>query len=567
MSETRHAIGVDVSTQSVAAMLIGIVEHNGAPAELVVSDDWTACRPYSDETGRRRPTEWVELVRECVAELRKAAPETGSARAIGVSTTFPGTVAILAGGTVDPDLVSLYDNTDDAGLGDGSCEARLARAEDDTLNRMWPGNMAVGLAHLVKSHGLRLEEVSALVPLNTAFSYALLRAAGAAVEPSELVSDFTETVIGGLYDVRTYSPIPDGVAELLQAALGEIDIDRLRSLIPKPAPSWRNVVPGESLGAVRELLGLPKLDCVSVGAGDSPLGTLALHPDRDTMLVVRGSTDSPMLLIEAPVSRSFDKLRMTPRESALRMTSCESALGMTPRETVLHYPLPTVTRPDDVPWCVVAPTLRSGKVWDWVRRLRFPDPNSEGDAELEQLAAEALKRRLRAPEGSLERRPLRFETALGGERAPEWDPRATGTISGLIESHSIGDIALAALEGMSLRLRACLNLMEERYDRHPSKLLLAGGPVHNKLWNWVTQVVTGKRAYATTFSDASLLGAAMLGYGASYDGSEDDTAIAQRLRRVSDLASAHSLIQPTPVAAPDDELAGMEGDYAGQFGS
>jgi sugar (pentulose or hexulose) kinase len=537
MNGIRHAIGVDISTQSIAAMLIGVVELRGAPSELVISSAWTASRPCADEAGRKAPSKWVELIRECIRDLRRSAPETELARAVGISTTFPGVFAILDDGAIDPNLASLYDNTDDAGLSETAFGQALGRAERDTMNRMWPGNMAIGLAHLVRSCGPELSRASALVPPNSAFAYELLRAVGADIRPRNLISDFTQAVIGGLYDARTMMPVPDGVASLLREALPEVEPERVRELLPRPGPSWRNVVPPDSVDAARQLLGLPSLESVSIGAGDSPLGTLAVFPGEDSILNVRGSTDSPMLMVDAPRPHSGS------------------------RETVLHYPMPWAESASSSPWCVVAPTLRSGKVWDWVRRLRYPDGAPNADVELERLACEALKRRFRAPEGSLERGPLVFHTALGGERAPDWDPRATGTLSGLIESHSIGDIALAALEGTSLMLSRNLRLMEERYQVSPAKLLLAGGPVKNRLWNWVTQVLTGKLTSATTFSDASLLGAALLGYGASYDGVEDDVSVSERLRAVSRLSSAHPLVRPTPVEPPDEILAKLEPAY------
>ena len=140
---------------------------------------------------------------------------------------------------------------------------------------------------------------------------------------------------------------------------------------------------------------------------------------------------------------------------------------------------------------MVAPMLRSGRVWDWVRRLSFDDGDPDADVRLEALAIGALKKRLGAPAGSLGAQPVRFHAALGGERAPDWNAHATGLISGLVESHSIGDIALAALEGMSRALRDCLDLMESRYQKKAKRLVLAGGPTRNALWNWVTEAITG----------------------------------------------------------------------------
>jgi len=516
-------------------MLIGVLEESGAPSELVISSAWTASRPCRDELDRKRPATWVRLIRECIEDLKKVAPEAGQVESVGISTTFPGTFAILRDGLIDADLVSLYDNTDDVGICCGDFEEWLGSAEAGTLNRMGPGNMAIGLVHLIRSCGLKIDETVAIVPPNTAFAFGLLSEIGRPPQPSSLLSDFTETTIGGLYDARTGERAPDGVGRLLDRVLPEIGSERIRSLLPRAAPSWRNVLSDDAVAGAREVLGLPALRAVSIGAGDSPLGTLAFFPDSDTILNVRGSSDSPMIVVEGIRER------------------------MTPRETVLHYPMPTATTLADAPWCVVAPMLRSGKVWDWVRRLRFPDGDPHGDAELEKLARKALKRRLSAPSGRSA--GLRFDTALGGERAPDWDSHATGTIAGLVESHDLGDIALAALEGMSRTLGRCLCLMETRYEVTPAKLLLAGGPVRNALWNWVTQVFTGKQVYASTFADASLLGAAMLGYAAGYDGAEQDSSVADRLRALSRLASEHPPIRPIAVGPPDAELMALERDY------
>jgi len=309
------------------------------------------------------------------------------------------------------------------------------------------------------------------------------------------------------------------VRALIAELLPQVPIDQLVDLLPRTAPSFRNVIAPGALPAVRELLGLPCLTGVSIGAGDSPLGTLALMGDRDTVVNVRGSSDSPMIVVDSPMPRTG------------------------PRETVLHYPLPSAARIADSPWCVVAPMLRSGRVWDWVRSLRYPAGDGEADAKLEALALEAFLRKGGRP------RP-RFDPALGGERAPEWNSGATGAISGLVESHTLGDIALAALEGMSEKLNGCIRLMEDRYNVETKKLLLVGGPARNKLWNWVTQQITGKTTFATTFSDASLLGAALLGYGTAYDGIEPDEAVSKRLLAISTLSSRHPLISPVPVEEP-----------------
>ncbi len=539
MDHIKYALGVDISTQTVTVMLAGVVERDSRPSELIVSGAWVASRPCRSNIERRTPGVWAELVCECIEELKLQARETYLVRAVGISTTFPGIFAIMRDGTMNPQFASLYDNTDSAGMCDPEFEELLARAESDTLNRIWPGNMAVGLAHLVKTQRLDINDVAALVPPNTAFAYALLKKAGFVPAPSDLFSDLTQTAISGMYDSRTGTSLPAGVVELLRSTLPEINPAAVRELLPAVRPSWTNAIPVAALSGVRDLLGLPELAAISIGAGDSPLGSLALYVDRDTVINVRGSSDSPMIVADAPRERSAS------------------------RETVLHYPMPSARSMKDSPWCVVAPMLRSGRVWDWVRALRFDDRNSASDRALELMAVDALKARLRAPAGSPQARPLQFNTALGGERAPNWDSNATGHIYGLLENHGLGDIALAALEGMSISLNECVRLMENRYDVATSKMLLAGGPTRNRLWNWITQVFNGKKTYATTFSDASLLGAALLGHGALRSTQQED-GIGEYLIELSMLASHHPLIDPVPVGPPDSELAALEERYKEQ---
>ena len=109
-------------------------------------------------------------------------------------------------------------------------EKELGRAEADTFNRVWPGNVAVGLLRLAASGGLDFGKLSAIVPPNTAFAHTLLRMAEFSQDPAQLFSDFTQTVISGLYDARTGSPLPQGTLDLLAAAAPDVRWDRLRAL-------------------------------------------------------------------------------------------------------------------------------------------------------------------------------------------------------------------------------------------------------------------------------------------------------------------------------------------------
>ncbi|MGQ9454882.1 MAG: FGGY-family carbohydrate kinase [Armatimonadota bacterium] len=536
MSATTYSLGLDISTQTVTVLLMGVRRSGADLEEVLLCEEWCASSRWAEEVHRKSPRVWVQLVRELIDELGRKCSLVQEVTAIGVSTAFPGNFVVLKDGSLDPRFVSLYDNTDDAVVCGGAYEDLLALAENCTLNRMWPGNMAVGLVHLVKTEGLDLENVLAVLPPNTVFSYALLQEAGAAVEATVLPTDFTQAVIGGLYDARVGAPLPKVVARLMEGCLARFDASRVRGLLPRAVPSWQNTVPSSALGNVRALLGLPSMRAVSVGAGDSPLGALALGADADTIINVRGSSDSPVLTVSEPEPKRGE------------------------RETVLHYPMPTMASLSGSPWCVVAPILRSGKVWDWVRRLRFAGDDPEADAGLERLAGQALKRRLRCRVP-----PLRFDTALGGERAPDWDPHAAGRICGITEVHDIGDIALAALEGLSVRLAACIRQMESRYNVCPRKMVLAGGPARNDLWSWITGLFLGKEIYRGQFTQASALGAAMLGYAASVSSCANEEQVSRQLRELAILVHQHPAVRPVAVLPADEELRDLEVDYKRQI--
>ena len=378
MSRPRRAIGLDISTQTVSAMLIEAAEENGRPVEVAISTDWTASRPYSCERDRRDPARWVEIVRECIRELCDKIPQATDAEAIGVSTTFPGTFAVLQDGSISPDWASLYDNTDDAGASSAKFETELGDAEAEVFNRMSPGNMAIGFANLIKNRGLVQKNAPAVVSCNSAFGHSLLRSSGLQADPHGTVIDFTQAAISGLYDPKTGGAVPQAVEKLLNAIAPEVDCGLLREQLPAAAPAWRNVLPEESVAAVRKFLGLPGLKAVSIGAGDSPAGVSVLAGDPDTIINVRGSSDTPILVVDSPRRRTG------------------------PRETVFHYPSAASKSFDDSPWHVAVPMLRSGRVWDWVKALG----GVTDDSVLENMAKDALIRRLRSAPGSLGRAAL-----------------------------------------------------------------------------------------------------------------------------------------------------------------
>ncbi len=367
MSNIRWVIGVDISTQAITAMLLGVMEENNAPLQLLISSELVASRTCSEKTARRDPSVWVELLCECIKELKMRSADVERVEAVGASTTFPGTFPILSNGNIVPDLVRLYDDADDAGILSGTYEELLGKVENATLNRVWPGCMLIGISSLVKCEKLDLSSLSAIVPPNTALAYQLLRMSSFDVSIRTLFSDFSQTAISCVYDARSFEPLPDECLELFNFIDSEIEWRKLKWLLPATRPSWRNIVPGEAMESVRKLSGLPNLKSISIGAGDSALGNLALSFNKTRIINVRGSSDTPIIIV-----------------NKLNKKECR-------RETLLHYPLPSMHTLNYSNWCAAAPMLRSGRVWDWVKALRYSPDDAHADCELEELAIKSAK--------------------------------------------------------------------------------------------------------------------------------------------------------------------------------
>lgn len=101
-----------------------------------------------------------------------------------------------------------------------------------------------------------------------------------------------------------------------------------------------------------------------------------------------------------------------------------------------------------------------------------------------------------------------------GARATRWNPQARGALFGLTLGHQPGDIARAAMEGLALEIRACL----ERLDQEGvaiSELVTLGGGANSAVWRQIKADVTGRPVQSVTSGHAASLGAMLLGAAAA----------------------------------------------------
>ena len=131
---------------------------------------------------------------------------------------------------------------------------------------------------------------------------------------------------------------------------------------------------------------------------------------------------------------------------------------------------------------------------------------------------------------------LLFLPYLEGERAPIWDPLASGVMLGLRSTSSQRNAVRAILEGVAFALRQNLDLIYRCNPSRPKEIIASGGPSRIKLWNQIkanvfnTDVVTLKNPHAGIQGAATLAAVAAGLY-------PDLTSAAEALTRTADTVS------------------------------
>ncbi len=97
-----------------------------------------------------------------------------------------------------------------------------------------------------------------------------------------------------------------------------------------------------------------------------------------------------------------------------------------------------------------------------------------------------------------------------GERAPIYDPHAKGVFFGVGIQHKLAHFKRAILEGICLEINSIVRAVEETVS--PAKHVIAsGGFTKSDFWVQLMADVLGKTVEVDSKSDASALGAAMMG--------------------------------------------------------
>jgi gluconokinase len=105
---------------------------------------------------------------------------------------------------------------------------------------------------------------------------------------------------------------------------------------------------------------------------------------------------------------------------------------------------------------------------------------------------------------------LVFLPYVMGERAPVWDADAKGVFFGIHSKHTQAHFMRSIVEGISFALYQVTKSLEETIAP-VTNIYASGGFIHSKQWLQILADVFGKKIHVTNVSDASAVGAAILG--------------------------------------------------------
>jgi gluconokinase len=108
---------------------------------------------------------------------------------------------------------------------------------------------------------------------------------------------------------------------------------------------------------------------------------------------------------------------------------------------------------------------------------------------------------------------LVFLPFMAGERSPNWNADARGSIFGLSLHHGRAHVARALLEGIAYQLRLVFEAVEQIVG-HAIEVRGSGGFLNSSLWTCIVADVLGRSIAVPSTPNTSAMGAAFLGWQA-----------------------------------------------------
>lgn len=397
---------------------------------------------------------WVEIDLERYWELTSEAIQEVCARiqnavvGVGLSTTCPTTVFLDQNNTpLRPGIVYLDGRTDE--LVHEVTGSDAVAYQSKTGNRASPSTCwGANLLWLQRNEPDLWARVHRVCMLN---SYLALRLTG------QLGIDPTQASYSGLVDVR--QPSPEWSDTLLK--LWNIPKDILAPL--RSSSSKLGEITSDASTATNLAVGIP----VALGAADTAAAAFALGLRQSGHAFESVGTSGV-------ITFCLDKPDFN--------STFLNRYHILPNRWLAHGAMSTL-----------------GGSFGWLQNKVWPEVRSL--AELERMAQESIP----GANG------LIFLPYLAGERSPIWDAEASAAWIGLRLGHSRADMVRAVFEGAAFGLRQILLEAEKQWNWHPAKLVGVGGGAHSKFWAQIKADTLQLEYGMAEQTDASALGAAMLG--------------------------------------------------------
>lgn len=446
-SSDALALGIDVGTSGTKAIVV-------APSGRILAEASVPHPLHSPRPGwnEQHPEEWWRATETAVGRvLASLGKLRARVRGIGLSGQMHGSVFLdREYAVIRPAL--LWNDQRTA----RQCEEMTALVGGEaallsqTLNRALPGFTAP------KVLWLRDEEPSAFRKLRRVIlpkDYVGLKLTGRAVTD---VSDASGTLF---FDVarRRWSA----------SVLARLGLDP--TLLPETLESV------DTAGTLRPALarkwGLRPATVVVAGAGDQPAAALGLGIVREGLCsATLGTSGVAFTCSNEPASNPGGRLQ----------SFCHAVPGK---------------------WCVFGCMLSAGGAVEWLAGTLYPD---EPRAQIfDRLAKHARK----APAGS---EGLYFLPYLEGERCPHADPDSRAGWVGLNRHHDLACMTRAVFEGVTFGMSDQLLLFQE-LGLPVREVRCAGGGAKSRFWLELQADTYGVPVVTTATTEASALGAALLG--------------------------------------------------------
>ena len=168
-----------------------------------------------------------------------------------------------------------------------------------------------------------------------------------------------------------------------------------------------------------------------------------------------------------------------------------------------------------VTWCHAIPGLyapngtmqAAGASYSWLRDTVCTD-------ELRQAGQEGISPYAlidaQAAQSPLGANGLVFLPYLMGERAPRWNPDASGAFLGITAAATRGDLIRSVLEGVAMNLSIVLDILRAHVDI--DEIVVIGGGAKGPLWRQIMADIYQTRVVVPTLlEEAGAMGAAVIG--------------------------------------------------------